>query len=248
MTSGRAVLINNSAARYLPIHPLTLLHSPIGHAFTPSVLSKLHRAAVPRRAACCPTSLFLLQYPSTIHGFQVTSKQLVATRMLQGDDSLTASKSRLAENGTVMHRIMQRQYIVPNRTALDYIDNGNTSRKQVICDHFGHSGNVCFLKVFYVDGWKYISAYSAGDELYDLHSYPYELANRICDRSTFDRQCKMRALIIKHYEERRTEREHWHPQEFREQGIIYSSPEWPRDETLHLYQLKVQQMRGSPHV
>ena len=138
--------------------------------------------------------------------------------------------------------------LTPDGEDLMPLVNGSTSRKQMICDHFGHSGDVCFQKILYVNGWKYISAYSAGDELYDLNSDPYELANRIGDESTFDRQCKMRALIIKHYEERRTEREHWHPQEFWEQGIVYSSPEWPRDETLHLYQLKVQQTRGSPHV
>ena len=101
--------------------------------------------------------------------------------------------------------------------------NSSTSREQMICDHFGHSGDVCFQKILSVNGWKYVSAYSAGDELYDLNSDPYELANRIDDESTFDRQCKMRALIIKHYEQRRTERERWHPQEFWDKGIVYSS-------------------------
>ncbi len=119
--------------------------------------------------------------------------------------------------------------------------SGAESRKQMICDHFGHSGDVCFQKILYDNGWKYVSAYSAGDELYNLKEDPYELTNLIDDEVTFDRQHQMRAVIIQHYEQRREERENWHPQEFWEKGIVYSSPEWPRDETLHLYQLKVQQ-------
>lgn len=121
------------------------------------------------------------------------------------------------------------------------IINGEQDRDVMICDHFGHSGDVSFQKIIYADGWKYVSAYSAGDELYDLSSDPYERRNRIEDESTTERQHTMRALIITHYEERRIEREAWHAQEFWEKGVVFSSPEWPRDETLHLYQLKVQQ-------
>ena len=115
------------------------------------------------------------------------------------------------------------------------------TRDHMICDHFGHSGDVCFQKILYLDGWKYVSAYSAGDELYDLDNDPYELDNLIDDDNTFDRQHAMREKIILHYQERRAEREAWHAQEFWEKGIVFSSPEWPRDEALHLYQLQVQQ-------
>ncbi len=118
---------------------------------------------------------------------------------------------------------------------------GEQSREQMICDHFGHSGDVCFQKILYANGWKYVSAFSAGDELYNLEQDPYELNNVISDESTFDRQHAMRAQLIVHYEERRAEREAWHAQEFWEKGVVYSSAEWPRDETLHLYQLQVQQ-------
>ena len=121
------------------------------------------------------------------------------------------------------------------------IIKGDQQRKAMICDHFGHSGDVCFQKILYADGWKYVSAYSAGDELYDLNSDPFELHNLINDESTTERQHSMRAQIIEHYEQRRKERETWHPQEFWERGVVFSSPEWPRDETLHLYQLKTQQ-------
>lgn len=123
---------------------------------------------------------------------------------------------------------------------LPFID-GSESRDLMICDHFGHSGDVCFQKILYDSGWKYVSAYSAGDELYHLDEDPYELQNLIDDPATFKRQHQMRAVIIKHYEQRREERENWHPSEFWEKGIVFSSPEWPRDETLHLYQLKIQQ-------
>lgn len=115
------------------------------------------------------------------------------------------------------------------------------SRDHMICDHFGHSGDVCFQKILYKDGWKYVSAYSAGDELYNLNEDPYELTNLIDDCHTAERQQLMRAIIIEHYEQRRAEREAWHAQEFWEKGVVFSSPEWPRDETLHLYQLKTQQ-------
>ena len=121
------------------------------------------------------------------------------------------------------------------------IIHGEQTRDHMVCDHFGHSGDVCFQKVLYDHGWKYVSAYSAGDELYNLQQDPYELRNLIDDASTADRQFAMRGKIIAHYEERRKEREAWHPQEFWEKGVVYSSAEWPRDETLHLYQLQVQQ-------
>ena len=121
------------------------------------------------------------------------------------------------------------------------IIRGERSRAHMICDHFGHSGDVCFQKILYKHDWKYVSAYSAGDELYNLKHDPYELNNLIADPATFDRQHAMRADIIAHYQQRRSEREVWHAQEFWEQGVVYSSPEWPRDEALHLYQLQVQQ-------
>lgn len=118
---------------------------------------------------------------------------------------------------------------------------GDRSRDQMICDHYGHSGDVCFQKILYSQGWKYVSAYSAGDELYHLDEDPYERVNRINDPATESLQWSMRAALIAHYEERREERERWHPQEFWEQGVVFSSPEWPREETLHLFQLQVQQ-------
>ncbi|MEM7257195.1 MAG: sulfatase-like hydrolase/transferase [Pseudomonadota bacterium] len=114
-------------------------------------------------------------------------------------------------------------------------------RDHMICDHFGHSGDVCFQKIVYANGWKYVSAYSAGDELYDLNTDPFELHNLIDNPSTHQRQLQMRQMIIDHYETRREEREAWHSPEFWERGIVYSSAEWPRDETLHLYQLQQQQ-------
>jgi len=122
------------------------------------------------------------------------------------------------------------------------IINAEKHRDTMICDHFGHSGDVCFQKILYADGWKYVSAYSAGDELYDLENDPYELNNLIEDQTTFERQQQMRAAIIVHYKQRREERENWHAQEFWEKGVVFSSPEWPRDETLHLYQLETQQL------
>ena len=124
---------------------------------------------------------------------------------------------------------------------------GEKTRDYMICDHFGHSGDICFQKVLYEGGWKYVSAYSAGDELYHLDEDPFELKNLIDDTATDALQHAMRARLITHYEERRAEREAWHAPEFWEQGIVYSSAEWPRDEALHLYQLQAQQQGFQLH-
>jgi len=121
------------------------------------------------------------------------------------------------------------------------IANGDVSRDAMICDHFGHSGDVSFQKILYLDGWKYVSVWGDDDELYDLESDPFELTNRLDDPQTYARQSEMRELIIKHIEERRAERTAWHPAEFWEDGIVFSSPEWPREETLQLYKLRTQQ-------
>ncbi len=116
---------------------------------------------------------------------------------------------------------------------------GDVSRDAMICDHFGHSGDVSFQKILYMDGWKYTACWGDDDELYDLESDPFELTNLLDDPTTFERQVRMRAQIIAHLETRRTERSAWKPAEFWEDGIVFSSAEWPREETLLLYKLKV---------
>lgn len=121
------------------------------------------------------------------------------------------------------------------------ITSGETKRSHMICDHYGHSGDVSFQKILYQGHYKYVSVWGDDDELYNLSSDPFELHNLTEDETTFAMQREMRDLIIEHIEERRTERTAWHPAEFWEDGIVFSSPEWPREETLHLYKLKVQQ-------
>lgn len=118
--------------------------------------------------------------------------------------------------------------------------NEGVERDGMVCDHFGHSGDVLFQKILYLDGWKYTSVWGDGDELYDLKTDPFELKNRIDDPSTFARQTDMRKRILEHIQERRAERSKWHKAEFWEDGIVFSSPEWPREETLQVYKLKVQ--------
>ena len=122
--------------------------------------------------------------------------------------------------------------------------NGKATRDTLICDHFGHSGDVSFQKILYQDGWKYVACWGDGDELYDLTNDPFELTNRIADGTLMDRKHAMRRQIIDHLEERRAERASWHPAEFWEDGIVFSSPEWPREETLLLYKLKT--LVGAP--
>ena len=118
---------------------------------------------------------------------------------------------------------------------------GQRTRTTMICDHFGHSGDVSYQKILYHGDWKYVAAYGDDDELYHLGDDPYELVNRIADPVTQDIQHQLRAVIIDHLEARRTERARWHRPEFLERGIVFSSPEWPREETLLLFKLRVQQ-------
>lgn len=115
------------------------------------------------------------------------------------------------------------------------------TRERLICEHYGHSGDVLFQKILYLDNWKYVACWGDDDELYDLSEDPYELTNRIKDASTFSHQEIMRDIIINDLESRRTERSDWKPAKFWEDGIVFSSPEWPREETLLLYMLRVQQ-------
>lgn len=121
------------------------------------------------------------------------------------------------------------------------IAGGTTVRDHLICDHFGHSGDISFQKILYHDGWKYTSVWGDDDELYCLDDDPFELKNRLNDPATFDRQAQMRGMIIDHIEARRAQRVDWKAPEFWEAGIVFSSPEWPREETLHLYKLRTQQ-------
>ena len=120
------------------------------------------------------------------------------------------------------------------------IADGTTQRDALICDHFGHSGDISFQKILYQDGWKYVSVWGDDDELYCLNDDPFELTNRLGDPQTFERQNEMREQIAAHIAERREVRSAWQPAEFWEDGIVFSSPEWPREEVLHLYKLRTQ--------
>lgn len=119
--------------------------------------------------------------------------------------------------------------------------NNEQTRETMIVDHYGHSGDVSYQKIAYHLDWKYVSAYGDDDELYNLKYDPYEMNNLMSHEDTHEIQHNMRDLIIDHIEERRSERAIWHKPDFLERGIVFSSPEWPREETLQLYKLKVQQ-------
>ena len=118
--------------------------------------------------------------------------------------------------------------------------NDGAERHQMICDHFGHSGDILFQKILYLDNWKYTSVWGDDDELYDLKNDPYELNNLIHDEDSKDKLRQMQQIVLDHLNERRDERSAWHKAEFWEDGIVFSSPEWPREETLQIYKLKVQ--------
>lgn len=118
---------------------------------------------------------------------------------------------------------------------------GEEKRERMICEHYGHSGDVLFQKILYFDTWKYVACWGDDDEFYNLDDDPHEMNDRIKDHETDLLQRQMRDIIIQDMESRRAERHRWKPAEFWEQGIVFSSPEWPREETLLLYKLKVQQ-------
>lgn len=121
------------------------------------------------------------------------------------------------------------------------IAEGTTQREALICDHFGHSGDISFQKILYLDGWKYVSVWGDDDELYCLDEDPFEMNNRLGDPAISERQSVMREMIIDHITERRALRRKWKPAQFWEDGIVFSSPEWPREEALQLYKLRTQQ-------
>ncbi len=118
------------------------------------------------------------------------------------------------------------------------LTTGEVQRDTMMCDHFGHSGDVSFQKILYQDHWKYVACWGDGDELYNLATDPFEMTNLVDDPELDALRAKMRKHIIADLENRRSERRAWKPAEFWEDGIVFSSPEWPRDETLLLYKLK----------
>ena len=125
-------------------------------------------------------------------------------------------------------------------TRLVGIVDKNQARNSLICDYFGHSGDISFQKILYLDGWKYVLVWGDDDELYCLDDDLYELNNRLDDPPTLAQQRIMRDKIIDHMTERRKQRSAWHSAEFWEDGIVFSSPEWPREESLHRYKLRTQ--------
>lgn len=128
----------------------------------------------------------------------------------------------------------------PDGESLLPMINDGKERDHMICDHFGHSGDILFQKIIYQDDWKYTSVWGDDDELYNLKDDPYELNNLIDDESCQSITANMRQIILDHLNQRRDERSKWHKAEFWEDGIVFSSPEWPREETLQVYKLKVQ--------
>jgi arylsulfatase A-like enzyme len=128
----------------------------------------------------------------------------------------------------------------PDGDSLLPMINEGVERNTMICDHFGHSGDVLFQKILYHDNWKYTSVWGDEDELYDLKTDPYELNNLLDNETCKDKLLEMQQIVLDHITARRKERSDWQKAEFWEDGIVFSSPEWPREETLQLYKLKVQ--------
>lgn len=70
---------------------------------------------------------------------------------------------------------------------------------QLVCEHHGHGEDI-LQRILMHDRFKYVAAFSAGDELYDLTDDPYELRNLIADPGYRKVKDDLRQRIIRHIE------------------------------------------------
>ncbi|MGH1541190.1 MAG: sulfatase-like hydrolase/transferase [Arenicella sp.] len=108
----------------------------------------------------------------------------------------------------------------------------------LICEHYGHSGDILHQRIAYKDHWKYVAVYGADDELYNLNNDPYELVNLV-KNTDYQHICsKLRALIIDELRKEREIRAKQHPPSELEYMLVDSTPQWPREEKMLLYKLE----------
>ena len=108
----------------------------------------------------------------------------------------------------------------------------------LICEHYGHSGDVLHQRIVYRDQWKYVAVYGGDDELYNLADDPYELSNLVSDQSTAGVCSELRTLIIEELRRERETRAGIFPPSELEFMLVNSTPEWPREEKMLLYKLE----------
>jgi len=108
----------------------------------------------------------------------------------------------------------------------------------LICEHYGHSGDILHQRIAYKNQWKYVAVYGGDDELYNLADDPYELTNLISDRSYRSICSELRTLIIEELRRERKIRAGEFPPSFLEYQLVDSTPLWPREEKMLLFKLE----------
>lgn len=108
----------------------------------------------------------------------------------------------------------------------------------LICEHYGHSGDILHQRIIYKDQWKYVAVYGGDDELYSLSEDPYELENMVSDQEYVDIGSELRTLIIEELRQERDSRAEKFPPSELEYMLVNSTPEWPREEKMLLFKLE----------
>lgn len=111
----------------------------------------------------------------------------------------------------------------------------------LICEHYGHSGDVLHQRIAYKDNWKYVAVYGGDDELYNLVDDPYELSNLVSDAEYADICRELRTLIIQELRREREARANDFPPSELERMLVNSTPAWPREEKMLLFKLEHQE-------
>jgi len=108
----------------------------------------------------------------------------------------------------------------------------------LICEHYGHSGDVLHQRIVYNERWKYVAVYGGEDELYDLEEDPYELDNRVADEECREIGSVLRRIIIEDMKRERALRAETSAPTSLEHQLVSSTPNWPRQERMLLYKLE----------
>ena len=115
----------------------------------------------------------------------------------------------------------------------------------LICEHYGHSGDILHQRIIYKDDWKYVAVYGDMDELYNLSLDPHELDNLV-DKPEYSDICSdLRKLIINELRMEREKRKEIFSQSELEFMLVNSTPEWPREEKMLLYKLEQKEKKLS---
>lgn len=100
----------------------------------------------------------------------------------------------------------------------------------LICEHYGHSGDILHQRIAYKNQWKYVAVCGDEDELYNLADDPYELNNLVSDAAHAEIRGELRTIIIEDLRRERVARSRLYPPSELEFMLVDSTPQWPREE------------------